>query len=223
MKIYILILSLVFSILANAQTLAEWTQQKKTQIQYLLDQIAANKVSIDYLEKGYEIVRTGLNTIQNIKKGDFNLHSDFFGSLEIVNPKIKTCTRVADIIAYQVRIVKNISTTIKNLKESGQFNTNELDYSKAVFENLLDECLKNVDELYLVITSDELQSDSYRMTDDERIKRIDQLYTDMQDKYSFCQSFSKECSVLAMQRLSEQVEIIMSKKLNGMPQTPKGE
>jgi hypothetical protein len=211
MKIYILILSLVFSILANAQTLAEWTQQKKTQIQYLLDQIAANKVSIDYLEKGYEIARTGLNTIQNIKKGDFNLHRDFFGSLEIVNPKIKTYTRVADIIAYQVRIVKNISTTIKNLKESGQFNTDELDYSKAVFENLLDECVKNVDELYLVITSDELQ-----MTDDERIKRIDLLYTDMQDKYSFCQSFSEECSVLAMQRLSEQVEIMMSKKLNGV-------
>jgi len=218
MKIYILILSLVFSILANAQTLAEWTQQKKTQIQYLLDQIAANKVSIDYLEKGYEIARTGLNTIQNIKKGDFNLHLDFFGSLEIVNPKIKTYTRVADIIAYQVRIVKNISTTIKNLKESGQFNTNELDYSKAVFENLLDECVKNVDELYLVITSGALQ-----MTDDERIKRIDQLYTDMQDKYSFCQSFSKECSVLAMQRLSEQVGIIMSKKLNGLPLSPKGE
>ena len=216
MKIYILILSLVFSILTNAQTLAEWTQQKKTQIQYLLDQIAANKVSIDYLEKGYEVVRTGLNTIQNIKKGDFNLHRDFFSSLEIVNPKIKTYTRVGDIIAYQVRIVKNISTTIKNLNESGQFNTDELDYSKAIFETLLEECLKNVDELYLVITSDELQSDSYRMSDDERIKRIDQLYTDMQDKYSFCQSFSEECSVLALQRLGEQLEIKFSKKLNGV-------
>ena len=216
MKIYILILSLVFSILANAQTLAEWTQQKETQIQYLLDQIAANKVSIDYLEKGYGIAKTGLNTIQNIKKGDFNLHRDFFGSLEIVNPKIKTYTRVADIIAYQVRIVKNISTTIKNLKESGQFNVDELDYSKAVFENLLDECVKNVDELYLVITSGDLQSDSYRMSDDERIKRIDQLYTDMQDKYSFCQSFSEERSVLAMQRLGEQLEIKFSKQLNNV-------
>ena len=211
MKIYILILSLVFSILVNAQTLSEWTQQKKTQIQYLLDQIAANKVSIDYLEKGYEIARTGLNTIQNIKKADFNLHFDFFGSLEIVNPKIKTYTRVADIIAYHVRIVKNIGTTIKNLKESGQFNTDELDYGNAVFENLLDECVKNVDELYLVITSGDLQ-----MTDDERIKRINQLYTDMQDKYSFCQSFSEECSVLATQRLGEQLEIKFSKQLNGV-------
>jgi hypothetical protein len=54
------------------------------------------------------------------------------------------------------------------------------------------------------------------MIDDERIKRIDQLYTDMQDKYSFCQSFGEECSVLAIQRLSEQNEILMSKKLNGI-------
>ena len=63
----------------------------------------------------------------------------------------------------------------------------------------------------------------YVATDDERIKRIDLLYTDMQDKYSFCQSFSEERSVLAMQRLSEQVEILMSKKLNGIPPAPKGE
>jgi hypothetical protein len=65
--------------------------------------------------------------------------------------------------------------------------------------------------LYLIITSGELQ-----MKDDERIKRIDKLYADMQDKYSFCESFSEECSVLAMQRLSEQAEINLGKKLNGL-------
>ena len=66
---------------AHSQTLAEWTQQKKTQIEYLLDQIAANKVLIDYVEKGYEISKIGLTTIQNIKLGDFNLHRDLFRSL----------------------------------------------------------------------------------------------------------------------------------------------
>ena len=68
-----------------------------------------------------------------------------------------------------------------------------------------------MDELYLTITSDELQ-----MKDSERIKRIDRLFFDMQDKYSFCESFSEECSVVAMQRLSEQSETTMSKKINGL-------
>lgn len=195
----------------KGQTFEEWTSQKKTQIKYLLAQIAANKVYIEYAQKGYGIARKGLNTIQNIKKGDFNLHQDFINSLSVINPKVKSYARVADIIAYQLRIIKNVSTTIRNLKESYQFANGELDFCKTVFERLLEESLKNLDELFLIVTFDELQ-----MKDDERIKRIDQLYLEMQHKYGFCQSFSDECSVLAMQRLSEQAEIKLSKKLNGL-------
>jgi len=211
MKTYMIIISLVLSSATNAQILAEWTQQKKTQIQYLLDQIAANKVFIDYVEKGYAIAKSGLTTIQDIKSGDFDLHRDFFRSLEIVNPTIKDYVRVADVIACQVRVVKNINATIKGLKESEALSIDELDHCKSVFGNLLDECLENVDELYLVITSGEL-----KMSEIERIKRIDQIYTAMQSNYSFCRSFSNECLVLAMQRLNEVFEIKVGKQLNGV-------
>ncbi|MFT3678662.1 MAG: hypothetical protein QM791_00230 [Ferruginibacter sp.] len=211
MKTVFIIVMLFLSVSGQAQTVAEWTRQKKTQIKYLLEQIVANKVYIEYVGKGYSIARKGLNTIQNIKKGDFNLHRDFIGSLSNVNTKIKSYSRVTDIIAYQIRIVKNAGLVVKNLKESNQFTTDELDYSKAVFDRLLEDCLKNMDELLLIITSGELQ-----MKDNERIKRIDGLYLDMQDKYSFCQSYSEECSVLAIQRLSEQLEINKSKQLNGL-------
>ena len=211
MKKILTLILLFLTLFSQAQTAAEWTSQKKTQIRYLLQQIAANKVYIEYIEKGYGIARKGLNTIQKIKKGDFDLHRDFISSFSNINPKVKSYARVADIIAYQVRIVKDVKTVISNLKESNQFNPDELDYSKAVFERLLDECLKSMDELFYVITSGELQ-----MKDDERITRIDRLYFDMQDKYAFCKSFSEECSVLAMQRLMEQGEINLSKRLNGL-------
>ncbi|MBN8880661.1 MAG: hypothetical protein J0I32_24180 [Sphingobacteriales bacterium] len=211
MKTIVTIAVLFLSLTSQAQTAAEWTSQKKTQIKYLLQQIAANKVYIEYIEKGYGIARKGLNTIQKIKQGDFDLHRDFISSLSTVNPKVKNYTRVGDIIAYQVRIVKDIKTVISNLKESNQFNPDELDYSKAIFERLLEDCLKSMDELFLVITSGELQ-----MKDDERIQRIDGLWLDMQDKYAFCKSFSEECSVLAMQRLMETGDVDLSKKLNGL-------
>jgi hypothetical protein len=115
---------------------------------------------------------------------------------------------VADIIAYQLLIVKNAKNVIKSLQEGNQFSLEELDYSKAVFERLLDDCLKSMDKLFLIITPGEL-----KMKDDERIKNIDQLYLDMQNKYAFCQSFSDECSLLAMQRISNQIEIRNSTKL----------
>lgn len=211
MKKIVTIAILFFSLSSQAQTAAEWTSQKKTQIKYLLEQIVANKVYIEYVQKGYGIARKGLNAIQRIKNGDFDLHRDFISSLSNVNPNVRSYTRVADIIAYQLRIVKDVKTVISNLKESNQFNPEELDYSKAVFERLLSACLQSMDELFLVITSGELQ-----MKDDERIKRIDQLYLDMQGKYAFCKSFSEECSVLAMQRLMEKGEINLSKRLNGL-------
>lgn len=211
MKTLFILAWLVAGISANSQTTAEWTSQKKTQIKYLLQQIAANKVYIEYLGKGYNVARKGLNTIQDIKNGDFNLHRDFIHSLGKVNPKVKSYVKVADIISYQLRIVKAITSTINGLKESNQFTNDELDYTKTVFDRLLEESIKDLNDLYLIITSGELN-----MKDDERIIRIDQLFLEMQDKYSFCKSFSDECSILAMQRLTEKGETRLSRKINGL-------
>ncbi len=201
-KVFVIVLAcLIASVLANAQT------QRK----YMLQQIAALQVYIGYAKKGYTIASKGINTVQNIKNGDFNLHRDFFSSLKNVNPKVSKYVKVADIIAYQGRIIRNTKQTLQAIRETEQFTTEELDYCKRVFDNLLDECVKTTDELLMVITSGELE-----MKDDERLKRIDKIYTDMQDKYSFCSSFSDEMGLLSVQRMGEQMELNRSKILNGL-------
>jgi len=196
---------------ANSQTLAEWTQQKRTQKKYLLQQIAALQIYLNYAKKGYEIASKGINTVRNIKKGDFNLHEEFFSSLKDVNPKIRRYIKVADIIAYQVRIINQTKQTIQGIREAKQFTSEELDYCKKVFDNLLEECIKNIEELFMVITSN-----IFEMKDDERLKRVNKLYFDMLDKYSFCTSFSEEIGLLSVQRLGEQIEINRSKLINGL-------
>src|SRR5258706_12690912 len=100
MKALFIILLSAKTFFSFGQTTEEWTEQKKTQIKYLLQQIAANKIYIDYLEKGYQIAHGGLQTIQNIKKGDFNLHIGFLDSLKKINPAIKNWAKIADIIAF---------------------------------------------------------------------------------------------------------------------------
>jgi hypothetical protein len=211
-KIIVFALALT-SIYCNvySQTAAEWTQQKQTQKKYLLQQIAALHTYISYAKKGYDIVNKGINTVHHIKKGDFDLHRDFFKSLKNVNPRISRYAKVADIIAYQVRIIKQTKATIKGIRETKQFTNEELEYCVTVLDNLLTECIKNIDELMQVITNGELE-----MKDDERLRRIDRLYADMQDKYTFCSSFSEDMALLSMQRLGEQLEINRSKILNGI-------
>ncbi|ULT42931.1 conjugal transfer protein TraI [Niabella defluvii] len=72
MKKILLFLLLVVSAGSNlqAQTFAEWFQQKKTQKKYLLQQIAALQVYIGYAKKGYNIAKDGLNTIGGFTRGE---------------------------------------------------------------------------------------------------------------------------------------------------------
>ncbi len=206
------------SLSSNAQTADEWLNQNSTQKKYLLQQIAALQVYLGYAKKGYTIVTSGVNTIRNIKNGDLNLHRDFFNRLKNVNPAIRRYAKVADIIAYQVKIVKQTKITIQQIRETKQFTQAELEHCKQVFDKLLDECTETVEELILVTTSGKLE-----MKDDERLKRIDRLYADVQDKYSFTCSFSEDMGLLAVQRLGELMQISRSKLINGLPLTPKGE
>ena len=211
-KIIRILIFAVFSVsTVSAQNLNEWVNQQSTQKKYLVQQIAALQVYLGYAKKGYNIVTGGINTIRNIKNGDFNLHRDFFNRLKNVNPAIRRYAKVADIIAYQVKIIKRTKATLQQIRETKQFTEAEMDYCKQVFDNLLDECIKTVEELVLVTTSGELE-----MKDDERLKRIEGLYADVQDKYSFACSFSEDMGLLAVQRLGEQMEIYRSKLINGI-------
>lgn len=204
------IAALLFSEL-NAQGLNELLNQKSTQKKYLLQQIAALQVYIGYAKKGCNIVSSSINTIKNIKKGELNLHNTFFNSLKSINPKISRYVKVADIITYLVRIIKLTKQTMKSIGEANQFTPEEVEYCKKVFEALLDDCIESIDELLAVITPDKLA-----MKDNERIVRIDKLYLDIQDKFTFCNVMSEDISVLALQRMNEQMEINKSKLINGI-------
>ena len=64
---------------------------KKTQKKYLLQQIAALKVYISYAKKGYNIVSSGINTIRDIKKGELNLHNNFYNRSKVSTQDKPVC------------------------------------------------------------------------------------------------------------------------------------
>ncbi|HNU47250.1 MAG TPA: hypothetical protein PKM40_00365 [Bacteroidia bacterium] len=195
----------------TAQTTEEWFNQKSTQKKYLLQQIAALQVYFNYAKKGYDIVSGGLNTIRDIKKGDLNIHNTFFNSLKTVNPRIAKYQKVADIISYQIRIIKQVKETMVYIRESNQFTPEEIEYNKKVFDFFLQQCIESINELFAIVTYGELE-----MKDNERITWIDKLYTDMQDKYTFCTVMSEDMALLAAQRMGEYREIQKSKLINGI-------
>jgi hypothetical protein len=209
----IVLVSLVILCANNifAQTWEEWFNQNSTQRKYLLQQIAAFKVYSGYLSKGYSIAKNGLNTIKGFKNGDLIQHTNYFNSLVTVNPKVKRYTRVAEIIALQISIAKQSASAIKSFKRNPHFTQTEINYLQQVLNSMLADCSKNLNELFSLITDG-----NFQMKDDERIKAIDKLYADMQDKQQFTRSFCNSATGLSIQRSNEANEIIISKKVNGL-------
>jgi hypothetical protein len=213
MKKLFIICSLFFcsAKFCQAQTFAEWFEQKKTEIKYYLAQIAALAAVKTDIENGIKIAQQGLDFISEMKKGELDLHTAFFNSLEAINPAIAKYGKVADIITYQIGILRDWNKAMARFNASKQFSPGEMAYLNAVYSNMSTECSKTLDELINVITPN-----VFEMKDDERIKRIDGIYGDMQSKYAFTKSFTSQSTLLLSQRLGETNEVETSRELNGL-------
>lgn len=189
------------------QTLHGQAKQRKE----LLLQIAALQVYIDYAKKGYSAVSKGLNFIGDAKKGELNLHGEYFTSLLKINPKVRNYYRTAQIIALQLQIMKMCHRTVSDLKSADLFHGDELDYIQRTFERLLSGCGDTLETLLAVTTDAALE-----LKDDERIQRIDALYEMMLDDYKFCMSFSSDARLLLISKAKEKKDADAASGLYGM-------
>ena len=194
--------------ICNGQTFNEWFRQKKTQKKYLLQQIAALKVYLDYLKKGYKIVDKGLTIVGDIKQGKFDLDIEYLESLKNVNSAVSGSAKVASIVAYQRMIIIEFRR-LKSLTNATDLLTNEeKQYVENVYANMLRESEMSLDELDRVLSNSD-----FEMKDDERVKRVDGLYVDMKDKYTFTKSFANSTEVLIAQRSKDKQEVLRQEDL----------
>lgn len=190
-----------------AQNWNEIFRQKKTQRKYLLQQITALQVYAGYLKKGYEIVDGGLQTIRDFSGGEFNLHNAFISGLKKVSPVVRNDVRVLEIIEMQI----SIGRAFGGIKSNPNLSVSNQLYIQKVRENLWEESLKDLEELLMVITSGKVE-----MSDDERMERLDRVYSSMRDKSAFTQDFISEIGLFARQKEMEKRSIEQSRKSYGI-------
>ncbi|HQS22836.1 MAG: hypothetical protein B7Y11_01375 [Sphingobacteriia bacterium 24-36-13] len=176
-----------------------------------IEKLAQFKQILSDMKKGYQILEGGYNTVKNISQGNFSLHKAFLDGLMEVSPTVRNYRRVADIINYQVVLVKEYRNAYDRFRRDNNFNPDELAYLSRVYNNLLKESLRNLNELTTVITAGEA-----RMSDDERLQAIDRIYADMQDKLMFLRHFNNNTTVLAVQRAKERNDAQTIRKIYGL-------
>jgi len=200
---------LILTILITLLMIPVKSMGQSAEIQQLIlniEKLSQFKKILSDMKKGYELLSGGYKTVKDMTEGNFSLHKTFLDALMQVSPAVKNYKRVAEIVEYQITIVKESRNGMNRFIKSGNFSGQEINYFEKVYGNLLNQSLRNLDELTMVITADKL-----RMSDDERLKAVDDIYEQMQDKLLFLRNFNTTSNVLALQRSKERNDVYISK------------
>ncbi|WP_431244508.1 TerB family tellurite resistance protein [Flavobacterium sp. P21] len=200
---------LILTILITLLMIPVKSMGQSAEIQRLIlniEKLSQFKKILSDMKKGYEPLSGGYKTVKDMTEGNFSLHKTFLDALMQVSPAVRNYKRVAEIVEYQISIVKESRNGMNRFIKSGNFSGQEINYFEKVYGNLLNQSLRNLDELTMVITADKL-----RMSDDERLKAVDDIYEQMQDKLLFLRNFNASSNVLALQRSKEKNDVYVSK------------
>lgn len=187
---------------AQVPRFKEFFKQKKTQREYLIKQIAALKIYFQYLKKGYEIAGKGLNAVGDIKDGSFDLDKGYLNSLKQVSRVVKNSAKVDDILLYSHHVKVAFRKLYEDCESDENLSPEEIRYVQAVYTNMLRGCNASLDELDLIVTAGETE-----MSEDERLQRLDKVYLDMLEKYSFTQDFVGSTRLLCLERAKEKHQV----------------
>ena len=169
--------------------------QQSRKHELMAAQIAAYQLYLAGLKGGIHIAQTGLMSAYSFKNGALGLHTAYFNSLEQISPAIQNNAKANAIAEMNQQIKKEFDLEIAFQQKINVLTTEEQGYIRQVYKSLVVKCNTDLAELRDIVTPDRLQ-----LSDEQRLERIDHLYTDMQDKLVFSGSFTDKCHQLALWR-----------------------
>lgn len=203
--------SLLLILLLHASVNVRAQSQEVVQLVLNYEKLQQLEEILDNMYKGYKILTKGYNTIKDISEGNFNLHQVFLDGLFAVNPVVRNYKRIPYIIRYQQLLMKEYKRAFNRFRNDPNLTAREIKYLENVYSSLFKQSRRNLDELITIVTATNL-----RMNDEERLKAIDRIYLDMENKLVFLKMFNSSTQVLLMQRAKEKNEITTVQKLHGI-------
>lgn len=185
--------------------------QEMQQLLLDIEKLTQMKSILSDMKTGYQIYQQGYGSISSLSKGNFDLHSVYLNGLMAISPGVRNYGRVAEIITIQASLLRDYKRNFQQFRQSGSFSVAELSYMSDVYNRLISEMIDNIEELTNVITANKL-----RMSDADRIKAIDRIYTTSSDKLQFLRSFNNQGVVLSLQRTKSASDTRTLKQLYGI-------
>ncbi|RKR08875.1 hypothetical protein C8C83_0470 [Flavobacterium sp. 90] len=170
-----------------------WLQNAQKKIENILSKLKLDEIS-DWTQKQKELYR------------------NYYEELAKVKSIITYYQRIKDISKKQVRLVDEYERAWNLFQKDAHFNSSELDYMQSVYSGILNESLKNIDQIFLV-----LDSFTTQMSDAKRLEIINAAADQIDANYDDLTLFNRQNILLSLQRAKTEHDVKSVKQFYGIP------
>jgi 3D (Asp-Asp-Asp) domain-containing protein len=174
------------------------------------------QTKIIWLQNAQKVVE---NTMSKIKLDEItdwvqkqkDLYAAYFDELWKVKDVLVYYHKVKEITQRQILLIKEYHRAWNGVQKDGHFTADELVYIGSVYTGIIEESLKNLDQIVLVINSFTTQ-----MSDAKRMEIINTAAEALQENYTDLKQFNAQNIRLSLQRSKDEGEIKVIKALYGI-------
>jgi len=169
-----------------------------------------------WLQNAQKVLENQLSKLKLSEIADWTqkqkeLYKKYYEELWKVKSAIAYYKRIKDLTEKQVAIVYEYKWAWGLFQKDKHFSVDELEYMQKVYSGILDESIKNLDQILLVVSSFKTQ-----MSDAKRLEIINVAANQMDANYSDLKTFNTQNSMLSIQRAKSLDEVAILKELYGI-------
>lgn len=158
-----------------------------------------------------QLSKLKLTEISDWSQKQKDLYSGYYQELETVKSIIAYYGRIKDLTEKQASLLSQYNKAWGLLKSDKHFSVAELEYMQKVYSGILQESVKNLDEILVVVNSFKT-----KMSDAKRLELIDKAADRVDTNCSDLKEFNNQNYTLSIQRAKSENEVLTLKKYYGI-------
>lgn len=169
-----------------------WLQNAQKSLENVLSKLKLDEIS-DWAEKQKEQYRK------------------YYEELVQVKESISYYQRIGDVIKKQRLLLNQYNHAWRLIRQDNHFSAEEIMYMEKVYVGILDESIKNIDQIGLII-----KSFATKMSDAKRFELINEAVDQVDMNYGDLVQFNQQNMLLSLQRAKSEAEVLEVKQLYGL-------
>lgn len=158
-----------------------------------------------------QLSKLKLTEISDWSQKQQDLYKSYYDELWQVKSVITYYERIKDMTEKQAALVSQYNHAWNLLQSDKHFSADELKYMGSVYSGILQESVKNLDEILVVINSFKTQ-----MSDAKRLELVDKAANRIDTNCSDLKEFNSQNQILSIQRARDENEVLSLKKYYGI-------